>query len=88
MGVHYARTLHEWRTRFLSRTDAVRRLNPDDRFARMWDLYLAFSEAAFAERHISDVQIVLTRAYHDAAYFTEPDTRSADTSPLRRAVSA
>lgn len=88
LGVHYARTLHEWRARFLARTDAVRRLMPDEGFARMWDLYLAFSEAAFAERHISDVQIMLTRAYHDAAYFTEPDTPSADISPLRRVASA
>jgi cyclopropane-fatty-acyl-phospholipid synthase len=88
MGVHYARTLHEWRARFLARQDAVRRLNRDERFARTWDLYLAFSEAAFAERHISDVQIMLTRAYHDAAYFTEPDSPSVDISPLRRAVSA
>jgi hypothetical protein len=37
----------------------------------MWDLYLAYSEAAFAERHISDVQLLLARGYHDGTYFGE-----------------
>jgi cyclopropane-fatty-acyl-phospholipid synthase len=74
MGLHYARTLAEWRTRFHDRRGAVERLGFDDRFIRMWDLYLAYSEAAFAERHISDVQILLTKAYHDGTYFGEPWT--------------
>ena len=65
IGTHYSRTIHEWRSRFLVRLEDVRRLGMDDRFIRMWDLYLAFCEAAFAERHISDVQLLLTRAYHD-----------------------
>jgi len=77
MGIHYARTIHEWRARFLAKRDAVRRLGLDERFIRMWDLYLAYCEAAFAERHISDVQILFTRAYHDAPYFGEWTTRSA-----------
>ena len=38
----------------------------------MWDLYLAFSEAGFAERHISDVHLLLTRAYHDGRYAGDP----------------
>jgi cyclopropane-fatty-acyl-phospholipid synthase len=71
MGTHYARTLGAWRGRFLERRDTVSRLGFDDRFIRMWDLYLAYSEAAFAERHISDVQLMLTRAYHDGMYFTD-----------------
>ena len=28
----------------------------------MWDLYLAFCEAAFRERHIGNVQLVFTKA--------------------------
>jgi cyclopropane-fatty-acyl-phospholipid synthase len=71
LGLQYARTLREWRTRFLARREDARRLGMDDRFLRMWELYLAFSEAAFAERHISDVQLLLTRGYHDATYFGE-----------------
>ena len=75
MGVHYARTLHEWRRRFFDRLDDVRALGMDDRFIRTWDLYLAFCEAAFAERHISVAQLMLTRGYHDAPYFTDADIR-------------
>lgn len=72
MGRHYALTLAAWRQRFHSRLDDVRRLGMDDRFIRMWDLYLAYCEAGFAERHISVVQLQLTRAYHDGAYQGDP----------------
>jgi cyclopropane-fatty-acyl-phospholipid synthase len=72
LGVHYARTLREWRARFHARRDAIDALGFDERFRRTWDLYLAYCEAAFAERHISDVQILLTRAYHDGSYYNEP----------------
>ncbi len=71
LGTHYARTLHDWRERFLANLDAVRNQGMDERFIRTWDLYLAFCEAAFAERHISDVQLMLTRGYHDQLYFTD-----------------
>jgi cyclopropane-fatty-acyl-phospholipid synthase len=33
----------------------------DDRFIRMWDLYLASCEAAFACGKLSDLQLVLQR---------------------------
>src|SRR6185436_10241912 len=83
LGTHYARTINIWRERFAERRDAVRRLGFDDRFIRMWELYLAFSEAAFAERHISDVQLLLTRAYHDGRYFDEPWGRPANVAVRR-----
>lgn len=72
LGWHYSLTLRAWRARFNNRLDEVRRLGMDDRFIRMWDLYLAYCEAGFAERHISDVQLLLTRAHHDQAYFSDP----------------
>lgn len=80
LGWHYAHTLAAWRERFLDRLDEVRRLGMDDRFIRMWDLYLAYCEAAFRERHISDVQLLLTRAYHDAPYVGDPRPRAANPS--------
>ena len=61
MGMHYARTLSEWRRRFHACEEAVRALGFDDRFVRMWDYYLAYCEGAFLERHISDVQLLLTK---------------------------
>jgi len=64
IGRHYAETLRQWRANLAA---AVRH-NPalqqrpdiDDTLLRLWDLYLAYCEAAFLERHVSDVQVVLT----------------------------
>lgn len=81
LGWHYALTLAEWRRRFTDRLDAVRRLGMDDRFIRMWTLYLAYCEAGFTERHISDVQLLLTRACHDRAYIGDPVHRAAPGVP-------
>jgi cyclopropane-fatty-acyl-phospholipid synthase len=57
IGPDYVRTLHAWRTRFLGQLDAVRRLGFDERFIRMWDYYLALSEAGFAAGISQDLQI-------------------------------
>jgi len=46
LRLHYADTLKAWRQRFNDRRDAARALY-DERFCRMWDFYLAGSEAAF-----------------------------------------
>ena len=61
IGGSYARTLHEWRRRFLARHDAVRALGYDARFCRMWDFYLAYCEAGFLEESISDVQLLFAK---------------------------
>ena len=57
----YARTLREWRTRFMARTEAVRALGFDERFIRMWEYYLALSEAGFATGITQDLQLVLEK---------------------------
>ena len=72
IGTHYARTLHAWRERFHRRLADVRSLGFDDRFIRMWDLYLGYCEAAFAERHAGDFQIMLAKNATDAVLFNEP----------------
>ena len=59
IGPSYAPTLRAWRERFLGRLDDVRALGFDERFIRTWELYLAFSEAAFAERTLQDYQLLL-----------------------------
>jgi cyclopropane-fatty-acyl-phospholipid synthase len=58
MGVHYAETLSRWRSQFLKHRAEVEALGYDDAFVRLWDFYLAYCEAGFAERRISDVQFV------------------------------
>jgi cyclopropane-fatty-acyl-phospholipid synthase len=62
IGLDYARTLSMWRDRVADQHTRVAELGFDDRFVRLWNLYLGYCEAAFLERHISDVQIVLHRA--------------------------
>ncbi|MEV6717706.1 cyclopropane-fatty-acyl-phospholipid synthase family protein [Lentzea sp. NPDC051208] len=46
-GLDYAETLRRWRETFLTRWDEVRELGFDDTFRRMWEFYLAYSEAGF-----------------------------------------
>ncbi|HEX4419236.1 MAG TPA: cyclopropane-fatty-acyl-phospholipid synthase family protein [Kofleriaceae bacterium] len=60
IGPDYAPTLRHWRARFLAALPAVTALGFDEPFVRTWLLYLAFSEAAFAERTLGDHQLLLT----------------------------
>ena len=57
IGLHYARTLRDWRARFLARLDDVRAQGFSDEFLRLWDFYLTYCESAFLERAIGDVQL-------------------------------
>ena len=58
---HYARTLRDWRENFDRRETEVRALGYDDRFIRMWRYYLSYCEAGFAERYLSNYQLVFAR---------------------------
>jgi len=58
---HYARTLACWRERFQRAWPELRALGYDERFRRLWTLYLAYCEAGFRERRIRDVQLVLAK---------------------------
>ena len=62
IGPDYAPTLRAWRERFIAALPAVRAQGFDEPFVRTWLLYLAFSEAAFAERTLSDRQLVFAHA--------------------------
>ena len=57
---HYADTLKAWRERFLARREEAERLY-DERFCRMWELYLACSEMAFREEGMMVFQIQLAK---------------------------
>ena len=61
MGPHYARTLHEWRGRFNDAAGAVSELGFGPVFQRMWNLYLAYSEAGFRAGYLDVHQLVLER---------------------------
>ena len=80
-GTHYARTLHAWRVRFHQSLARVRALGFDDRFIRMWDLYLACCEAAFLERHAGLFQMLLVKNGAQRALFNEPWSDAGGTRP-------
>jgi cyclopropane-fatty-acyl-phospholipid synthase len=61
IAADYVRTLRAWRTRFMEQTDAVLAMGFDERFVRMWEYYLALSEAGFATGISQDLQIVFEK---------------------------
>jgi cyclopropane-fatty-acyl-phospholipid synthase len=71
IGSHYAETLRRWRANLEAKRPTAELLGFDERFWRFWMLYLCYCEAAFMERHISDVQLVLARP-GAAAHRMEP----------------
>ncbi len=58
---HYATTLERWRERFLAAGERVSELGYDERFRRLWELYLSYCEGGFRERRIQDVQLLLAK---------------------------
>lgn len=58
---HYVPTLRQWREQLSRHTEELARLGYDERFQRIWMLYLAYCEAGFAERRIGDVQLLLAK---------------------------
>src|SRR5437764_3648939 len=58
---HYVTTLRRWRERFLANAAALGELGYDERFRRLWTLYLAYCEAGFAERRICELQMLFAK---------------------------
>jgi cyclopropane-fatty-acyl-phospholipid synthase len=57
----YVETLRRWRHNFVAHSDDLAELGYDERFQRIWTLYLAYCEGGFAERRICDVQLLLAK---------------------------
>ena len=53
---HYATTIEEWAKRFAANRDRAKAMY-DERFCRMWELYLALSESAFRNDRLMIFQI-------------------------------
>ena len=75
---HYADTLKLWRERFNASRDQVIALY-DEKFFRMWDLYLATSEASFRHGKLFNFQIQLVKKQSTSmptrAYMAEAEDR-------------
>jgi cyclopropane-fatty-acyl-phospholipid synthase len=61
-GRDYARTLAEWRERFLAAWPRLPAMGFDERFQRMWLFYLHFCEAGFRAGTIDVKHVVLAKA--------------------------
>lgn len=60
-GADYAETLRRWRERFVAERAQVLQQGYDERFAHIWEFYLAYCEAAFAMGDIDVVQYTLVK---------------------------
>ncbi|NKC32224.1 SAM-dependent methyltransferase [Falsiroseomonas selenitidurans] len=60
LRLHYALTLQEWRRRFAANRDAIQSLY-DERFCRMFEFYLAASEASFRQGGLINWQLQVSR---------------------------
>ncbi len=61
LGLHYARTLRNWFDNFNAKQEEVKALGFSETFARKWNYYLNYCEAAFEMRNINVMQLVYTR---------------------------
>lgn len=61
IGPFYARTLREWRERFLANRARIRTLGYSDEFLRMWEFYFCYCEGGFEERALGDAQMLLVK---------------------------
>jgi cyclopropane-fatty-acyl-phospholipid synthase len=60
LRIHYAETLSRWYQRFSERRKQVEKLY-DDRFCRMWELYLIGCEMTFRFQYVTVLQVQLSR---------------------------
>jgi cyclopropane-fatty-acyl-phospholipid synthase len=57
LTLDYAKTMQLWRANFMEKIEDVKALGYDERFIRMWDYYLNYCAAGFADRYLGTVQM-------------------------------
>ncbi len=60
LRIHYAKTLRCWYERYRANRDKVAYIY-DERFCRMWELYLLGSQMVFKDQYITVLQMQITR---------------------------
>jgi cyclopropane-fatty-acyl-phospholipid synthase len=60
LRLHYAETLRHWRMRFMAHRDKAEKIY-DERFCRMWELYLIMCELGFRYQKLMVFQIQLAK---------------------------
>jgi cyclopropane-fatty-acyl-phospholipid synthase len=64
IGLHYARTLYDWRMNFDNAWSELTQFGFDEQFKRLWHFYLCYCEGAFIERVISTHQLVMRKPHY------------------------
>ena len=67
LRLHYAETLRHWRERFNTRRDEIRKIY-DERFCRMWDLYLVICEMGFRYENLMVFQLQIAKSLNAVPY--------------------
>jgi cyclopropane-fatty-acyl-phospholipid synthase len=84
LRIHYAKTLSRWYQRFSERRKEVEKLY-NERFCRMWELYLIGCEMTFRFQYITVLQIQLSREI-DALPITRDYMAKAERALARRDI--
>lgn len=58
IGLHYAKTLADWREKFFEAWPELSKEGFDEQFKRLWEYYLCYCEGGFLQRAISTVHMV------------------------------
>jgi cyclopropane-fatty-acyl-phospholipid synthase len=58
IGLHYAKTLADWREKFFQAWPELNKEGFDQQFKRLWEYYLCYCEGGFLQRAISTVHLV------------------------------
>ena len=67
IGLHYARTLDDWRKAFEEEWNNLKKLGYNEEFKRLWLFYFSYCEGAFLERVISTHHIVARKPRYQGA---------------------
>ena len=73
---HYVTTLQRWRHNIQTHADRLTELGYDERFQRLWRIYLCYSEAGFAERRIAVAQTLLAKPHWTRRVPVDPRRRT------------
>lgn len=86
---HYADTIKHWRERFYANKEKVLELY-DERFFRMWDLYLATSELSFRHGKLYNFQIQIVKqqstSHPTRDYIKKAEDKLKKTAKLKKAA--
>ncbi|HTT79826.1 MAG TPA: cyclopropane-fatty-acyl-phospholipid synthase family protein [Stellaceae bacterium] len=91
LRLHYAETLRAWRRRFAANREQIRQLY-DERFCRMWEMYLVGSEVAFRRGGHLVMQIQMAKSVDTVPltrdYITDWERAASDGGAAKPSIAA